>query len=687
MPSPVAGAGGGILTPGVGPPLVSGPGDRVFGPRTPAYGPTLPVPGPGYVMPFILTPGPGPNGPLGVDARKAVVSVGEGSSVPYGAAGVGPGFFCQKNGIWGFRGPAVGSIRPPTIYYMRVTGSNNNGGTSNSAAADRTGTDGVCNNTVTFTSASAAFTKADVNKGICMSTGATARHHRIATFVNATTVTLDRICTLNAGGQTWAIGGAWASPYLLFGDGTQSGDANSPVNAGDIIYMGAGVYRPPAAQPVNAAATYVPTENGVVSMIGDVTGLFTGDAGIVEWSAYASDSAAPAITSLLNAGGNFRNVTFQNLLLMGGSANVFSWANVPYPQNMLVQDCTLIGAPSGNSAPFSGGTVFGIPANMLVDRCRVWAFTTLYAPSLSAGSVGNDYNVGIAFTNSTLVVTGNGSAIQLTGAAGTKLAGGFIMRNCVLIGVTQGITNTGTGLSTLIPAQVYNNIICGGSGSALTMLTLGSMIEDYNALFATSGTPRTLVAVGAHSLTNAGAFKLHMGQELQAGLLLRPLLEPMAGSPFLAFGNDGAQTAYDLLNRPRPAGGGSFLPAIGALDRGETATQSTTPAPAVGTHVWKNTGPWYQDFMLPVSNAATTVAIDVQRDAAYAGALPQFQIFANPSIGVTAQTITDTNGSGSNNTLTSAPFTPSATGWVTVRIWSRDLSGTSVVAFSNVVIS
>ena len=88
-----------------------------------------------------------------------------------------------------------------------------------------------------------------------------------------------------------------------------------------------------------------------------------------------------------------------------------------------------------------------------------------------------------------------------------------------------------------------------------------------------------------------------------------------------------------------------------------------------------------------MSAQATTVAMDVQRDASYAGELPQFQILANGAIGVVAQTITDTGGTGTNNKITSASFTPTGTGWVVVRSYSQDLSGVSVVgdsAFSRI---
>jgi hypothetical protein len=102
------------------------------------------------------------------------------------------------------------------------------------------------------------------------------------------------------------------------------------------------------------------------------------------------------------------------------------------------------------------------------------------------------------------------------------------------------------------------------------------MIEDYNLIScvtARSSGP----AVGAHSVSNGSyAPLMSLGQERIWGGLLRPFGEPLAGSPLLGFGNGGGQTPYDLYNRPRPAGGGALpYPAVGALERGNTASQGT----------------------------------------------------------------------------------------------------------------
>jgi hypothetical protein len=236
----------------------------------------------------ILSPGIGPNGPGPLDMRAPISSVGYGSSVPYGPT-LG---YATPNSVTGFVGPAAGSLQLPVTWYVRATGSNNNGGTSTSTGGDRTGSDGVTNGTTTFTSASAAFTQADVNKGICINTGANARHHRIASVTNATTVLLDRTSS-NASSLAWVIGGAWADERVPFGDVNVNADTNSPVRSGDTVYIGAGTYR------VVSALGVTPAFNGQVNFVGDVTGQFTGDAGMVQWTAYTTnDKTAPSASIL-----------------------------------------------------------------------------------------------------------------------------------------------------------------------------------------------------------------------------------------------------------------------------------------------------------------------------------------------------------------------------------------------------
>lgn len=693
MPAAPIAPGGGQLTPGLGPPLVTGPGDRVFGPITPAYGPTLPVPGPGFVMPVILTPGIGPNGPGPIDCRRPETSVGERSSVPYSFTGG----YATPNGVTGFIGPAADSLQRPTAWYVRAAGSNTNGGSSTSLTPDRTGTDMVTNvGFCTVTSATANFTPADIGKGIYIA-NTTPVWAKIVAVTSTTTAVLNLPTQNGQSGITWNIGGAWASLAPL-------ANPNSPFStspqSGDTIYIGAGTYRAVYTITSSYGSSWLLTGNtlrnpntfsfnGYLNIVGDVTGQYTGDAGMVQLTAYTTnDKTAPTATAVINFAGK-SNFRFSNIFLVGGSNAGGGMIQSVSTGTMNVQwlSCAFLlgNTASGFLVNWLGGVAQ--PANWLFDRC-------FFSGSSSNGGMNIGYNTGGTYDwdlywtvqNSTFV-NGTSPSVFISGTAGgVGKANGVRLLN-VYGGATTLLKCNLLVLSTIFPSYVYGCFAQTGTGNAVNAGLLGQIVEDYN-LFVSSA-PRTLVTAGAHSISNGSYSPLyHFGQEATWGGLMREFGEPLASSPLLAFGYpDGSFAAYDLLGRPRPAGGSSFLPAVGALERGSTAVQATTPAPAAGTHVWQGTGPWYQDFLLPVSAQATTLAMDVQRDASYAGALPQFQILANGALGVAAQAVTDTGGTGSNNTITSAAFTPSGTGWITVRMYSRDLSGASVVSFSNVVIT
>lgn len=634
--------------------------------------------------PGILTPGFGPNGPGPIDSRKRVTAVGEGSSVPYGATNG----YVTPSLVPGFIGPAAGSLQQPIIWYVRTGGSNNNGGTSIALAGDRSGADGVTNATTTFTSASAAFTSADVGKGICINTGANARHHRIASVTNSTTILLDRTSS-NAASLAWVIGGAWAGPRVPLADAAVNADSNSPVRPGDTVYVGAGTYR----NVIVTGASWTQNFNSLVYVVGDVTGQYTSDAGMVQLTAYlTNDKTAPSGTSLLNLNGK-SNISFSSIMFVGGTG-VLVTATTAASQNITFTDCSM--HTSGTGAPLqliNITTPFLTQINWLFDRCylmnNVANDGAILLVTCTKGTLA-DYNVNVTLRNS--LITGPGTLRAVTvssGGAGSNFGNGVFIYNCTFLD-TGAIRVTGTANnSAIFLSKIEGCFIYNGTQSASITSDAGTTLtENFNVILA--ATPRGNVAVGANSSANAYAPLFHFGQERIWGALQRPFGEPMSGSPLLGLGSS-FSLAYDLYNRPRPAGGSSALLAAGAFERANTPSQGTSPAPPSGTYEWQGTGPWYQDFLLPVSATSTTMAVYVQRDSAYAAppgfGFPAMLILANPRIGVTAQTIADTGSSGAWNTLSASSFTPTGAGWVTVRIVSYDGSGASVVEFADFTIT
>lgn len=620
----------------------------------------------------IVNPNLAPDGNGIVNLRPPISSVGNKSTVPYGPTNG----YATPNGVTGFIGPAAGSLQQPTSWYIRAEGSNTNGGSSPGLSPDRTGTDGVINSTTTFTSATAAFTPADKGKGIYIS-GAVGQHQfKIKSVTNATTIILSQSSGASSSGNTWAIGGALQATNNLNFCGVI-------FETGDSVYIGSGTFRFVMSIQGN------PAFNGQMNIVGDVTGQFTGDAGMVQLTAYTTnDKTAPSATTLLNLNGK-SNLSFSNIMFQGGDATLIT-ASTATSQNISFRDCSFTGiVGTSNRVILTATCSFGTSFGWVFDRCIINAMRTdifvLTAPGSSGGS---DYSLN--FTVNNCEAYGFGDQAQnffaVAGSASTFKPGGAFIRNCSIIGF-RGL-NTSTGTSTSLPCQIYNCLIATGAGTALNAQASNQILEDYNLIYA--ATPRTLVTAGTHSVSDGSYAPLfHFGQERIWGALLRPFGEPMASSPLLGFGNDGGQTPYDILSRPRPSGGLSALPAVGAFERGGTAAQAQTPAPPSGTNVWQFTGPGIQPFEIPVQiGVPTTIAVSVQRDSGYSGsANPELVILANPTIGVAAQTVIDSGASGGWNTLTSASFTPTANGVVTVWVVSNDRTGSSVVSFADFVIS
>jgi hypothetical protein len=582
--------------------------------------------------------------------------------------------------------------------YVRKTGSDNNGGSSVSTSATATGSDGVTDGTRTFMAASGVFDATYVDKLInIVGVG----RFRIEEVVGATTLRLSAPtgAAVAGSGKTWNVGGAVLTVGALLGNG------NDAVREGDTIYVGAGTYR-------EVITIWVSPRNGanqglsVVSLIGDVDGVQTGDAGMVRITSYTTnDKTAAADSPTIRFGAGVSFLSFSKLLIDGGQSSssqvgqsgLVSAAGptqggniqgVATSQYVAFTDCTLLATPrplQQSSYLVQIGNSYPYPLNWTFDRC-IFSLTGGFQSAVrlelaTAPGGGADYSLALKFRNCSFSPPAIGVfSISTIGTTGGK-PGGITLSN-LLCGP---VTLSGTGLSGLIPSSITNSIIFGSlAGNAA-----GSLTEDYNVIIQGSSAPRSNVAVGAHSISDGSyAPLIHYGQEQMWGGLLRMFGEPMAGSPLLGFGNDGTQTAYDLRNNPRPAGGGNALPAVGALERGNTFAKETGTV-HTGSNAISATGPAYQDFLLAVASGTTyTLSIYVNYDGSYTGIAPQLSVLNGGEAGVSDQTVTAGGSAGGGWTqIVLASFNPTSNGFVTVRVQANDTSGVSETVFDSFAIS
>lgn len=570
----------------------------------------------------------------------------------WGAAGAGTTVVSSVAG--GMAGQAAAPTALPTTVanlYVRKTGSDNNGGSSNTTTPERTGSDGVTAGTTTFTAATGAFTSADVNKLINI---VTKGRYRIVGFTNSTTVTLSGSPTAGSG-LTWNLGGAVATIGALL---TITNTPAGSVIGGDRIWIGAGTYR--------ETITIGITPTSEIQVVGDTDGSMTGDSGMVQITGYTtSDKAAPSASVLLTLNGK-SYLTFLNLFLVSGANDVVTAA--AGSQYITFRNCAFLAGHNSARSTLNFTTTYLSPAFATFDRCLFMTSrgggNNVNITGTRGGSV--DYDMQIVISNSLFVNPGIGMAFQ-AGGAGAGLAGGLRVRSCTLITATLFV---GSNCSTSIPMLVNNCFLYCGSNTAINAATAGQVIEDYNLI--SSSTPRANTQVGSHSISDGSYAPLfHFAQELQAGMALRQLGTPLAASPLLGFGV--AADGFDFAGGPRPAGGGFGTPAAGMLERANSWGKETSTV-RTGTNAISITGPGYQDFLVPVDATATTIAIYMRFDSNYSGPRPLMQILNGSECGVGNLTSNPVQAVDTWEQL-SATFTPTSTGIVTVRLLSRDTSG------------
>lgn len=467
-------------------------------------------------------------------------------------------------------------------------------------------------------------------------------------------------------GSDAAAGTAPGTAWLTIGKALGA----TGIVSGDTVYIGAGTYR----EAVTVAMTSATAETFV---IGDVDGSQTGDVGEVIWTAYTTnDTTAPSATAtVVLLAADF--LTFRRLTMVAGTGAAVN-ATTATSTNIKLQDCNLLGHPSSTGAVVNMAVGFGIAANWTIERCFVRCGQSIGIRVSLATGVGSDYDASIVVRNCFIEQPGGGFGCVSITATGTSAqeGGGVYVYNSLMLGVTDvsgGAVNTlsarVSGAAFAFPIQIRNCVLRGGISSA----EAGAIVENYNHIMAS--TTHTNVTQGANTVVGTAYSMLYSaGQERFVGTQPRPYGEPMAGSPYLGFGNDGTYTsAEDMRGNPRPAGGATATKGIGAYERANTFVRETGTV-RTGANAISITGPGYQDFQLPVNNASTTVTVYVQWDATYAGTKPQMQVLNGTEAGVADATITATGSSGSWEQL-SLNFTPTSKGIVTIRLLSLDTNG------------
>ena len=579
-------------------------------------------------------------------------------------------------------GSFVGYATGPTTWLVRKTGANTNGGTSASVLA--TATDGVTNaSNNNLTSVTAPFTVGMVGQGIYISQGTSLR--LITAYNAANSVTYSGANLGAHTGLTYNVGGAW----LTVNNALVS---TNSIAAGDSVYIGAGVYRETVAVAISGSS------GSPISVVGDVDGAKTGDAGQVTLTAYTTnDTTAPASAVGLNLG-THSYLSFALLTFIGGTYSTTGYLTVNSAGGVgyTFTDCTFNAlANTGNAALAFFSPTTGVALSATLDRCLLVGSDTFIEFSLATTNSGSaDYDAQCVVRNCGLIGNYGTASVGMVGvtssASNTYKGGGVRVYDCTILGANTGMYVYGANNSTTVPCEIHGSTIFAIAG--LRASTSGQLTESYNDIYA--GTARTNVTAGTGSqasgayapLVELGQFAKWSGSGGTVFGLTRPFLAPDTGSPLLGFGSGGSGGNYptvDWANRPRPSGGASVSNAVGYLERHDFAVQDTTQYPSGQTSSGKLVGPGDQFIQVPVDATTTTIAIQVMMESAGQGTAyggtnyATATLLANGELGVASQTQMCSSTLGSWQTLTFSAITASKQGWVTIQVTSYDTGGTA----------
>jgi WD40 repeat protein len=517
-----------------------------------------------------------------------------------------------------------------TALYVRKAGSDANGGTS--PAVRSTGTDGVSASNTTLTSASAAWTSADVGHYVQVNT-TTVSIRKIVAVPDAHTLTLGSALGTTQTGRTWTVGGAFLTlQKAVFDLKTVNG---APVSiAGDAVYVGPGDYRSDA-WTVGAS----PGQVGTVVVQGDYDGSHTGDSpGEVQLGAADLRNA----TAL-----EFRNVSFnpggaKGVTVGNGTAgNIFRFIDCAFLKSSI--GTTTVNAERGNFNVLLAASAKSV-GEILLDRCYFWTTGAGNIPDIyinySVSGTTTEFSLGMTVRNCMFLSlapsgvprillassngsTGTDSAVKLSDLTVTHCT--FMMGDLSSnILATLSASGKVTGVPTRNWKLFYNVGMVGGGATAVFLnMTSGQVTENNNVWLshgASAPAIGTNVTAGGNTsllgVNNPGPF-FAFGHERTFGA--QPL---QFGTPFDAVGGLGkaaegvvAPAGEDLTRSSRPSSA-KVTVTSGALELPSAAREASTIR--TGSYSLRFDQGGSRDFLLPVGAAATTVRVYARYDSNYA---------------------------------------------------------------------
>ena len=281
------------------------------------------------------------------------------------------------------------------------------------------------------------------------------------------------------GGSDANNGLTWTTRKL-----TLNGVEDTPVVAGDMVYVGPGTYRELLTVDVSGAA------GNPITYIGDYLGTSTdGVGGVVRITGSNNDQTATRTNCITATSKNYR--TFTGFKMDITSQHIVNLATC---QNWTIKKCHLDYAPAGNfTVNCTGATQLDITIDSCYIRVSKNAAAILFSHSSTVDNSGHVVSNCIIF----------GGRVSSTDGLRIARVGGVTVRNCLIDNCDGGV-NVVTALSVGQVATV-NNCIIQWCTIGVKATTTAEFVENYNDFYA-NGADRSNVTTGANSLTHPPLF-------------------------------------------------------------------------------------------------------------------------------------------------------------------------------------
>lgn len=445
------------------------------------------------------------------------------------------------------------------------------------------------------------------------------------------------------GGSDAASGLTWALRKE-----TLNGVEDTPVVAGDIVYVGPGTYREDFAIDVNGSS------GNIILYIADVTGENTDGVGGEIRITGSGDDKTETRTTCIDFPGIRNYRTFRGFRVDMASVECIDLSSGG--DDIIFEDCQIMASLNSqygvSASPNSADAV-------TFRRC----FFEAYSTSVLLDTTSTETSCGYLFENCIFVM--NYGASGASYAIHANYAYGFTVKNCTFF--HNGFDTPGAvyaqNVSTSNIIYIYNCLLY---NSRLVSDNTGVITADYNFIV-----PQTTDALMFSNVTK-GANSITRNPIIAPPFLFEgyffpyTLLEFDANSPISLYACANSPPADDFFGITRPTTDSKKT--RGAIQY-STVERETTIVPSGETESMKMPDAMTYQILIPITGKRMTFSLEVYRESDYAGTNPQM-IIRQP--GQSPRTETDAGAASQFNVLSDAYTPASAPAWIVLEIRSNN---------------